>query len=473
MIDDAFFKKLTAPRDSNRWVIGLSGGLDSVALLHLCVRYRDQSRPDLELVAVHVNHQLSPLADQWQAHCKKLCLHWRVDFHAETITVDNSSRRSLEQAAREARYQVFEQFCQSKTDQELNLLLAHHNDDQIETMLYRMVRGSGARGLRGMDEFSQQGGLAIWRPLLSVSRSDLETYVKNQGIDWVEDPSNQSQAFDRNFIRHQLLPLFESRWPDARKTLSRSARLIAEASNLSDQLAALDMETCQREGRLIIAELQLLDEIRLKNVLRFWIRSKGALSPPEKVLAQVVNCVASYHGEYNAEISWPAQSHGSEVPVRWEIRSFRGCLYCHQSSATPEPAWQEQLFLGEELVLPVVSQLAGSGLQSKPSARFQSLFIREVTSQDAGDHVLRSSLLEGRVSLQVRYRQGGETFRPAGRRQKLLKKWLHDWHVPTWERDQIPLVYLGEELVCVPGYGVAEGFQASPGAAGLTIAWHR
>ncbi|MDX1693724.1 MAG: tRNA lysidine(34) synthetase TilS [Ketobacteraceae bacterium] len=454
-----YFRFARPPVNAARWVIAYSGGLDSTALLKLCVDYRDQHRPYLPLLALHVNHGLVPQADQWQAHCASVCESLGVPFSARKVTIRARPRRSTEQLAREARYQCFRELLETED----LLLLAHHQDDQAETMLYRLVRGSGALGLRSMVPFAESGGLLLWRPLLSVTRAELEDFVGRQGLPWIEDSSNQDQTFDRNFIRHQVMPLLAGRWPAVSHTLGRAARLAGESAQLNDTLAAMDLEPIREPvtpHRLPMAQLQSLDDLRLKNALRYWFRQQGASLPSEQIMYQILVAVRDYHSGQNTLIEWPGapvHSGSQEAEIRWQCRTFQQALWLVQSTPEPDPGWWARLTTDSPTDLP---------------ASLGRLRLRQGGDREDGSLLNPECLSE---PLTVRFRQGGERFQPVMRPAKALKKWLNEWQVPPWERRRMPLVFCGETLVWVPGRGVAEGFQLTgeKAAAGLGILWEK
>ena len=454
-----FFLKNAPPRAASRWVVGFSGGLDSTALLALCAAWRDQAGPGLELVAVHVHHGLSDQADNWLRHCERVCQQLNVAFISQCIEIVPTPQRSTEQLAREGRYGVFRQMCRAED----LLLLAHHQDDQVETLLYRLMRGSGALGLGAMASFNESAGLAIWRPLLQVSRADLDSWVRQRGLPWVEDPSNQDTRYDRNFIRNEIVPALAKRWPAVRSTLSRSARLAAESAALNEVLAAMDIspaETAADGGSLVVSQLQCLEALRLKNVLRYWLRQQGASLPSERVLAQAVTAVRDYHEEQNTLIDW--QQAGSSR--RWQLRTFQGHLWLLPEQPVPDPEWHGTLSPGTALALPAgMGQLLWVAPDDAPNA--------PELQQTNGAVTLAAD--PANQSLTVRFRRGGERFQPAGRPTKSLKKWLHEWRVPPWQRERLPLVFRGDQLIWVPGYGVAAGCEAPPGSPDtVTVVWH-
>lgn len=467
-----FFLHHAPPRAAARWVVGFSGGLDSCALLALCAAWRDQAGSDQDVLALHVHHGLSDQADSWLDHCQALCYQLDIPFISRRVEIMPQSRRSTEQLARAARYGVFRDLC--KPDD--LLLLAHHQDDQVETLLYRLLRGSGVLGLAAMAPFSEARGLAIWRPLLEVPRAELQSFVQTQGLSWVEDPSNQDVRYDRNFLRREVLPLLATRWPEARQTLARSARLAAESAALNDVLAAMDIAAARssdaqvgsQKASLTISALQCLDRPRLNNVLRFWLRQQGASLPSERVTTQMAAAVRDYHEEHNTLIAW--QHAGSEA--RWQVRTFQGQLWLLKEMAVPGSAWQGSLLQDVNLDLPegigVMRLKSGA---SVPNSAGVELVQQFADQQQCASVVLAKASIQ--APLTVRFRRGGERFQPAGRPAKSLKKWLHEWRIPPWERERLPLLFHGDELIWVPGQGAAAGWGAAPdGAGAVTITWY-
>jgi tRNA(Ile)-lysidine synthase len=213
---------LLAAFAGKRVAVALSGGMDSVVLLHLL-----KNHPGIR--ALHVHHGLSPNADAWAAFCRKLCRQWRIPLKVVRVRVRKSGK-GLEAAAREARYRAF-----AKTDAEL-IALAHHLDDQAETVLMNLLRGAGARGARGMQPLTSFEEKIIARPLLDISRQGIEEYARRHRLQWIEDESNADEAFTRNFVRRRLGPLIETRFPRWKVSLARAARLFSQKEDRASRL---------------------------------------------------------------------------------------------------------------------------------------------------------------------------------------------------------------------------------------------
>ncbi|MET0069960.1 MAG: tRNA lysidine(34) synthetase TilS [Candidatus Thiodiazotropha sp.] len=425
------------PRAS-RCHLALSGGLDSCVLLHLLA----ELRPELpyELVAIHVHHGLQPDADSWQAHCEQLCKEYRIPLQTVRLKLTVNSGDSLEAAAREARYQALA----AKMGEGDLLLIAQHQDDQAETLLLQLLRGSGPAGLAAMPPLAgfEPGWLA--RPLLAFPRDALEAYAQEQGLSWREDPSNRDLRFDRNFIRHQVMPLLRSRWPAAATTLSRAARFSGELLMLVREEAEEDLARA-RDGKtdtLSIPALKRLNSVRLRNLLRHWISAVGAPLPSSKKLARIEG--EAVHGRSDAVplICWQD----------WEVRRYRDRLFLNRTQTIDLPtrplAWPD----GNELTLP-----EGLGrLIVKPG--------------EGGISAQRWR----EASVEVRFRQGGECCQlPGQEHHRPLKKLFQEWGVPTWEREQMPLVYLDGELAVVTGRCVCRPFQARSGEDAVVVEWVR
>jgi tRNA(Ile)-lysidine synthase len=262
-------------------VLGLSGGRDSIALLHILKSLR--SRIDFHLSACHVNHGLSPHAEEWQMFCQRVCAAWEIPLTINTIDVPRRSAEGLEAAARIRRYAAFSELSADW------LVLAQHRSDLVETTLFNLLRGTGLAGMAGMPETRVlRSGLSLLRPLLDVARADIDAYLQRHQLEWMEDESNQDTGFSRNFLRHEVLPLLQSRFPATEKKLASTAAHIAEAKLLLDQLAMLDLGEHPAEFPLPIECLTRLSEPRSRNLLRFLLFRCGTGIPSEERLLEAV-----------------------------------------------------------------------------------------------------------------------------------------------------------------------------------------
>lgn len=249
--------------------MGLSGGCDSVVLLHILAVLGPRER----LRAVHVHHGLSENADRWAAFCTDYCRDLGVELRVERVEVDRHSGRGLEAAAREARYTAF-----SRSAGEL-LLLGHHQGDQAETVLFNLLRGAGVAGAAGIPVERREQHPRILRPLLDVSRDEIEAYARDQRLDWVDDESNRDTGLSRNFLRHRVLTVLAARFPAAETNLAQAAGRFAEADVLLGELALIDWRAAADGDALKLAKLRELSPPRLKNLLRYRLRELGWHAP--------------------------------------------------------------------------------------------------------------------------------------------------------------------------------------------------
>ncbi|MCB1665216.1 MAG: tRNA lysidine(34) synthetase TilS [Pseudomonadales bacterium] len=429
----------------SRFAVAYSGGLDSTVLLHAMhhalslAQARSAGAPVYSLRAIHVNHGLSVHADQWQVLCEQTCAHLGVPLHVERVRIDPDEGASLESLAREKRYAVFErQLAEGEC-----LLMAHHLDDQAETFLLRTLRGAGPRGLSAIPQQRPLGRGLVLRPLLELPRDVLRDYAEREALAWVDDESNESLMFDRNFCRHSILPVLESRWPGYRESWKRSAQLSAEADVLLDELAAIDYAQVKSPMESVIdaTALAALGPARQRNVLRYWLSLTGAPDPGWNVLMHIVDDMIPAAAGSHPEIRWRNET------TSVVVRRFRQHLYLKKQldaldDITPI-AWQPEQSL----------HLPGNGLIYALAVKGEGLVVPDA------------------AELNLRYRQGGESCRLHGRRTRSLKKILQDAGIEPWLRDRIPLVYCADELVCVPGVGVVEGWKAASGAPGWRVVW--
>ncbi len=413
------------------WV-AYSGGCDSHALLHAI--HALQAHHGFTLRAIHINHGLSPLADAWEDHCLQVCTQLDIPYTA--VRVDARQKdRSPEEAAREARYAEWRKLLQ----QDEVLLLAHHQDDQVETLMLQLLRGAGVKGLAAMPAEQAFAAGRLLRPMLGFLREEIVSYASAQNLNWIDDPSNFDTDFDRNFLRHEVIPLLQSRWPGMKTTLARSARHMGEANSLLDELARGDWETIRKEKTIVINKLKHLSKVRQKNVLRYWAGEIHALLMPGTVhLQRILDEVLDAADDAMPEVSWPGGV----------VRRFQGCLYAEAL----RPHDVEQVISWPDLARPL--RLPGG----------EMLQASEVIGRGLSQKILANAHLE------VRFRQGGERCRPVGRGQThQLKKLFQEWQVPPWRRNRVPLLYANGELAEVVGYCHCEPFAATDAEPGWQI----
>lgn len=445
-----------APDATGYWV-AYSGGLDSHVLLHAMAKVSEQlSAP---LMAVHVNHNLQTAAVDWETHCRAVCADLGVEYRSLSVDARPSKGESPEAAARAARYRAFAELLPAGQV----LLTAHHQDDQAETLLLQLLRGAGPKGLAAMPENSELGQGDLVRPLLDVSRAELRTYAEQQSLRWVEDPSNAQLDYDRNFLRHSVLPLLQQRWPATSAVLARSAQHQAVAAQLLDDLAVIDLEgqsghspiSVTQVGSpgdgsmklgsdpvvpLSVSHVLALSAPRRANLLRHWLHCCGAPVPSTAVLTRIEQDVLQAAVDAAPCVAW-----GGVCVRRYRDNLFVDMDQNTSSAAGMQWAIDQPLLLAGGVLTPVLG--LGDG----------------VAMRHLADRPLR-----------VDFRQGGERLQPVGRREHhTLKHLFQDAGVPPWERKRVPLLYLDETLIAVAGYWVCEGFQAAEQESGVRFNWSR
>ncbi|TAK52946.1 MAG: tRNA lysidine(34) synthetase TilS [Gammaproteobacteria bacterium] len=415
--------------------MALSGGVDSAYLLHRCCRQR-ATQPELRLRAVHVHHGLLPQADAWLAHCEALCA--RLSVPLEIIHLDLVPRpgESVEAAAREARYAALRRLIRPGE----MLLTAHHQDDQLETVLLQLFRGAGVAGLAAMPEAAPFGRGVHLRPLLGMTRATIELEARQAGLEWVEDPSNSCGRFDRAFLRQQILPPLRGRWPAVASTVSRSAKHLAEAQGLLEELAVQDADGIRDGDRLLVAPLAALSRPRQANLLRWWLRERGLGMPSTARLAAIQDDLLPARGDGGPIVTWKTG----------ELRRYRGRLYALRPLA------------------PVV----GGPWELRPGQSRRIEGIGTVSLQP----VTGSGFSVGRFPgpFELRLRHGGERLRPVGRAEvHALKKLLQEAAVEPWLRERMPLLWSGGQLLAVGDRWLAAGAAAGPAEPGCALQWAR
>lgn len=407
-------RELAAAPGTRRFVLGFSGGLDSSVLLQLLARVAPAL--SLPVLAVHVHHGLSPNADAWAQQAQVVCDGLGVPLHIKRVVVQKQG--SVEAAARVARHAAFAEVLQAGDV----LLLAQHRDDQAETLLFRLLRGAGVHGLAAMAEVSrfplvgavagEKKFLPQWRPLLSLSRAELESWAQAQQLVWVEDESNSDTRYARNFLRQDVVPLLKTRWPAVTETLFATAARLREADELLSELAAeLAASAVDAGQRLHIPAVLALAPARQRLLLRHWLQQQGFLLPDEAMLQRIMHEVLLARDDATPLLAW------SDT----EIRRYREHLYAMRPLYAMPAAWEAEWDGLQDLLLP------------------DGRVLRRIASAESGPELLR-----------VRYRRGGERLRQ-GEISRELKTLFQEQAVPSWERDRLPLVFRGDELLFVAG----------------------
>ncbi|KAA0539382.1 tRNA lysidine(34) synthetase TilS [Citrobacter freundii] len=412
-------------------LVAFSGGLDSTVLLHQLVQWR-ALHPEVALRAIHIHHGLSPHADSWVQHCESVCAYWQVPLVVERVHLEDDGL-GIEAQARRARYQAF---AQTLLPGEV-LMTAQHLDDQCETFLLALKRGSGPAGLSAMGESSPFAGTQLIRPLLAQTREALEAWARQHELCWIEDESNQDDTYDRNFLRLRVTPLLQQRWPHFAQATARSAALCAEQESLLDELLASDLADCiTAHGTLLLAPLMMVSDVRRAALLRRWLAGLNAPMPSRDGLERIWQEVALARedaspcfrlGEYEvrryqSQLWWVKSVDGqSETVIPW--------LEWKTPLALPAGLGSVQLISAGELRMPQEDETV--------SIRFKAPGLLHIVGRNGG--------------------------------RKLKKIW-QEQGIPPWRRDTTPLLFYGETLIAAAGIFVTrEG--AAEDEEGVSLVW--
>ena len=401
--------------------LGYSGGVDSHVLLHLCA-----SVPEIKakLTAVYIHHGLQAEADAWLHHCQQSAEALGVAFKALHVNAKAQTGESPEEAARNARYTALQSLMQAGDA----VLVAQHQEDQLETVLLQLFRGSGLNGLSGMPASMVFGPGILLRPLLTVSKQAINDYAQSYALKWVEDPSNQSEDYDRNFLRNSIVPLLKQRWPALDKTVARTAGHCADAASLQAEIAETLLATVLNpdDNTLSLDRLQAHPPQKQSLIIRQWFKRQGLKMPSQMQLSRLQNDVIAARSDSNPILNGPTYS----------LRRYRNKLCClpMELPETPKdclwPKGQNSVQFSPKLS--ISWQLSSKGILRE---RFENALV------------------------EIRFRSGGERIALAGRAGRhSLKKLYQEAGIPPWERERMPLVYLDGELAAVGGYWVGAEF---------------
>lgn len=425
------------PGNTNSLCVAFSGGLDSRFLLHLAytacqlAKQQPQAYPALSLRAVHVHHGFSANANAWASFCQDCCNQLGIQLAIHKVEPNKLAGASLEDRARRARYGVFEAELQTNEV----LLQGHHQNDQAETLLLNLMRGSGSLGLSGIPASRPLAKGFILRPLLNTPRAKLEELALAAGLTWVEDESNQENIYDRNFLRLDVLPLLASRFPSSLANLAKSSQLAATSQQLNNDLAALDLANCQlTNNSLSLTGLAALADYRQINLLRFWLSQRGLTLPGHKAWPQIFQLIEAKQ-DAQPLVSWASRSLSVNAPKEFiDARRFNNQLFIAPASFfQPLPKNWQTTWQGQAPLITPAGEFNFSLSSKKLTATHQEF---SVTS-----------------------RQGGEVIELENRGKRDVKRLLQEANLPPWQRNQQPFIWQGKQLIAVGQLLVAKGYQ--------------
>jgi len=416
-------------------LVAFSGGLDSRVLLH-GIYQAYQSDLLASVRVAHVNHGLQKEADQWQVFCQQICDQYQFPLLTRKFHLSLENKNS-EQAAREARYHFFEEIIQKNEW----IVLAHHLNDQSETILFRLLRGTGLHGLTGMPRSRPLGQGYLLRPFLNISRDELQAYAEEHQLEWIEDPSNQTNDYSRNFLRNKIIPMLYDKWPQLDKSLKNFSQIVDDQVSILDEVAREDIKSLSfNDKSLDIGGFKNLSRARQRNSLHYWVKKQSLLSPSKIEIEEVINQLDA------------ALENAIKVKIGggW-VRSYDGklyfCLLEEPKVLVEEVVWNDlsvNLLLenGVELILSDENVVSEKKQQN-------NLQIRKPLSNEV---------------VKILPRSGGELTTPNYRRHSTdLKKIYQELKVPPWKRKWLPLIYYNDLLVAVPGVFVEQSVIAQDG----------
>ena len=408
-----------------RYIIAFSGGLDSSVLLHNIVYLREKK----PIIAIHVNHQISEYSEEWENFCRDVAKKYGVDIFVERVTINRNSADGIECEMRNKRYEAIRKYIQ-KGDY---LMTGHHRDDQAETLLLRIIRGSSDEGLLGIKPMQIFHGGLLARPLLCFSRKDLQLYAKQSDLKWIKDPSNNDNSFDRNFIRNDILPRLENRWMSINKRFSKVTKLALESSERSDDLASIDLNSLGNTDRIDADGFSVLSQNRKRNLLRYILKRRGVERPSFNQMIDGVKILTNLtENKKNNRLEWPTIN----------IYYYDGKLFFIEKSEYIEIKRKIKIFSDETLELG------------------NSMGKLSLKADNKGN--ISPEIVE--LGLNVTYRKGGEKIKPIGRKYThKLKNLFQEKKIYPWMRGKIPILEYKNELVCVGNLWVAEKFHKQNG----------
>lgn len=402
------YQQLQNLTSTTKFVIAFSGGLDSHVLLHLL------EQTPAKIRAVYINHGLQKQSDVWAVHCQKVCDDLGVPFKVISVKIAITQGESLEELARSERYQALHNSLQADEA----LVTAHHQNDQAETLLLQLFRGAGVEGLAAMPAIREFGPKdqrrKHLRPLLDLKREELEEYAKLHKLDYIQDPSNLDQAFDRNYLRNKIMPQLRQRWLGIDKTIARAATIQSETKQILNEVAAAELQQIlfSKDNSLLIEELLKLPKSKQNLVVRYWITQSGFINPSDKKLKHIFSDVVDASEDSQPLLEWQGA----------QVRRFQNRLYIMEPVADHDPG--------------TVIHWDGKKPLDLPSL---------------GITVNPDQFPQDEQSVTVRFRQGGESIKLPKRGSISLKNLFQEQQIPPWMRSRLPLIFVEDKLVKVIG----------------------
>lgn len=465
LLESTLYNALQSYPDSH-FIIAYSGGIDSQVLLHALSNLKNNSLNSSQhssyqihnaISVCHVNHGYSKNAKQWEVFAQQQCDLRETPLDICRVNVKAKAQHSLEELFRDARYDAIKTLITEKKLNNVVVLTGHHSDDQAETFLLALKRGSGLKGLSAMKQTMLFGEAQLVRPLLSVSRNEIEAYAQNHQLTWIDDESNDDVRFDRNFMRHNIMPIITEKWPSFLKTINRSAEHCQEAELLLVELAQQDLTHIQTtEKCLSLAKLQALSPARFNNVVRYFLNSQNCLMPSTAQLAQLqIQLLAD--NDKNPAV---------KVGEHW-LRRFKKNVYLTS---------EFQDITNVELIVKMKPNILKEESIELPDGLGEFLFI------DKGEHKIKGSAEKSHVNrilaplsnqtVTIRFTHNNPTCTPDYRQHsRALKKILQELDIPPWQRKRLPFLYYNEQLVAVLGHFVCKEFTPKDNDEVLYVNW--
>ena len=424
------------------FLVAYSGGVDSSVLLHMLHSAKSNYR--FSLTALHIDHGIHPQSGSWLEHCSEFCHSLGIKFKSTQLSLSQQFEKISEGDARIARYAWLE----AQTEMGDVLLTAHHQNDQAETFLLNLMRGSGARGLSAIQVSRNFGKGLLVRPMLNISRSQILEYAAEHELSYIEDPANSDLQHNRNYMRQVVIPSLEQRWPSAVELISHSAALLVNSRSLQASLAQMDADHCKSEGsgflsigyQLSLEKFRLLDEARQVNLIRYWTKFHSLPEPGRKVIENFLDKVISSCSKF---------MEGGSDELGYRIYLYQNNLYLARSRCYPNADQSISWNLRDALLL-------------------ESLGLKLIPIHSIGEGLSFNRVME---NLSIRFRTGGEKIRlPKRNHSTSLKKLYQEYSIPPWERKVLPLVYCGDELAAIASWMVSERFQAKASEHSICIA---